>query len=212
MAPPAGHGTSRAGQPRPRRRDSHIPAPIAVSRPIDIAVDVSVHISIDVAVDVSAVRSTGPVHPIRAAWPARSAICAAPVHASAAPMHPAPASVHAAAMAAAAMHRAAASATSDLGDEAVVDVGRGVRPREDLDCFGLRRDEARERERKQRILEMALEPHGTNPRLRRISACGRVPRNAEFLSSKRTFAVLCGRSRTRNNRTPYENERRPKTT
>ena len=93
-------------------------------------------------------------------------------------MHPAPASVHAAAMAAAAMHPAAASAASDLGDEAVVDVGRGVRPSEDLDCFRLRRDEARERERKQRILEMAFQPHGATPPLRpaRLAvACREMP-------------------------------------
>jgi hypothetical protein len=64
-------------------------------------------------------------------------------------MHPA---VHAAAAmhaAAAVMtHSAAAAPAPHLGEEVVVDVGYRVRPGEDLDCFGLRRDEARKRKRK----------------------------------------------------------------
>jgi hypothetical protein len=74
------------------------------------------------------------------------------MHAAAA-VHPAPAMV---------THAASAAPAPYLREEVVVDVGRGVRSHEYLDRFGLRRDEACERQRKQRVFAMALPTHCPN--------------------------------------------------
>src|SRR5271165_3153007 len=145
-------------------------AAIAIASPVDVAIDVPVEVAIDVAGICSArparaaIRSarpadtaicaTRPVHPaIRTTWPVHPAVhAAAPMHAAAA-MHPAPAVV---------THSASAAPAPYLREEVVADVGRGVRSHENLDRFGLRRDEACERKRKQSVLAMALPTHCPN--------------------------------------------------